>query len=164
LVTAPASAQTGSSDAAPTCPRYAFFRQCLTALSADLDGDKRPDQIGLIYSADTKTYQVAVNTAAGLTLAPFEARVDLTKAKISLTIRSGRGDRRCRLWIAGGEDTCGYPATSNSLPSNILYLSDSVHGEFAIYLPSGGRTEFNETGRFVVMPALEGAMAPYPLR
>jgi hypothetical protein len=137
-----------------TCLTWYLFRQCLTSLSADLDGDKKPDRIGLIYSTETKTYQVVVRTAAGLTAAPFEASVDLGKAKVSLTVRSGLGDTRCRLWVERGR--CGYPVMSHDLAENILYLSDSANGDYAIYLPMQAYTGFNKTGQFKVMRALEG--------
>ena len=48
------------------------------------------------------------------------------------------------------------PPMSHQFLDNVLYLSDSVHGDLAIYLTPSSGNGFNNTGKFKVVRALDG--------
>lgn len=143
------NAQTTSAVAPDVCKSDT----CLGAVSADLDGDKLPDQAALVYHSGTKRYWLSVLTHTGRRLAPFMAYFDPKSDKVSLTVREHRGDPRCRSWVEGR--TCGYALVSHDVPARVLYLSDSRNGDFAIYLPQPYGTDFNKDGEMLVVPALD---------
>jgi hypothetical protein len=144
--------------ASPTgCPAGPKGDNCLTAFTADLDGDGEADRISLITVPHTGLYYVVVNTHAGRELWPFAASFNRKEDKVTLTSRSGGGDLRCRHWAERG--TCGYPVMTHDVPRTVLYLSDSRRGDFVLYIPQPYGHDYNEDGIFRIVPALDDAPA-----
>jgi hypothetical protein len=79
--------------------------------------------------------------------------LDPKKDRVTLTSRTGGGDPRCRLWVH--TKSCGHTIGSHDLPNTVLYLTDSKHGNFVIYMPPIWGGAYDATRSFSVMPALE---------
>lgn len=142
--------------------------RCLAAFSADLDGDEAPDRVELVYEGRLRLYNVIVHTKTGRFYRPFVGSLDPEKETVSLTLRSGGGDKRCRSWVSGRY--CGY-VMRGDVPPNVLYLSHSRHGDFVLFMNFQDSHRTHEPGGsprkdgfFLVMPALEGDPSdnPYP--
>ena len=136
-----------------TCPSGHTGENCLSAFTVDLDGDREPDRVGLVFEPRLHLYYVVVYTHDGRSFWPFRGSLNRERDTVVLTSRSGGGDLRCRVWAEGKE--CGYPVSSHDVPSRVLYLSDSRHGDFVLYIPQAYGKDYNATGVFVVMPALD---------
>jgi hypothetical protein len=134
------------------CPSGHTGDNCLTAFTVDLDGDQKPDQVGLIFEPRLRLYHVVVYTHSGRSFWPFRGSLNRERDEVTLTSRSGGGDLRCRSWADG--KVCGYPVRTHDVPSRVLYLSDSRHGDFVLYIPQAYGKDYNATAVFVVMPAL----------
>lgn len=145
----------------PEASPWPACSSCLAAFDVDLDGDGQPDRVELNRDRRLRLYYIHVRTRAGRLYRPFTGSFDGPDGKLSLSLRTGTGDLRCREWVEG--HNCGYFTTAHDTPSKVLYLTDGKRGDFVIYMvvtisptprgtPGPRRDEY-----FVVMPALEGA-------
>lgn len=136
-----------------------FSGACLASVSADLDGDGKPDSAELVYDMRTSMFNLLISTANGNFYRPLAGPVDRRVELPSMNVRRGTGDLRCRQWSDG--TVCGYPTLSDA-PSTALYVTGG-NGEFVIYITapivarsSKASGETQSKAYTVVVPALEG--------
>ncbi len=103
---------------------------CLAAFEIDLDGDGKPDDVSMVHDALRGMYWIAIYTASGRNFTPFQSYYDPKVDRVTLTVREGEGDFRCRSWVNG--QSCGHVIGSHDLPGRALYLSDSKRGDFLL--------------------------------
>lgn len=108
---------------------------------------------------------VSVSLHNGREYGPFGGTLDRRVETVSLTVREGLGDLRCRNWTPG--TVCGFPVQGGGL-RGAHYLSYSRQGDFVIVfgfpqygVPMPGQSRADTFGMSVI-PAIEGAITPDP--
>lgn len=152
---APAQAEPSALRTERVCATGHIGADCLAAFQIDLDGDGKPDEVSMVHDAPRSMYWIAVYTASGRKFTPFRSYYDPKVDRVTLTVRQGAGDFRCRFWTSG--QSCGHVIGSHDLPDRALYLSDSKRGDFLFWMPPGWGAAYNPESSVVMMPALESA-------
>lgn len=147
-------AQSSPPEGIPSCAPNA-----IACVRADFDGDGRNDKAEVLRQDFVGMYGLSISLQNGDHFGPLMGSYEPARDRISLAIRRGTGDLRCRNWRPG--TGCGFPLQRGGL-GQALYLSHSREGDFVIsfgFPHSAGATAGSgapQSLRFVVIPALDG--------
>jgi hypothetical protein len=139
---------------------------CVTELSVDIDRDGRPDTVRIEKERDISVW-ILITMASGKSYTPFAAELEKDD-KISLELRDGQGDPRCKNWAANIGCVKHYSPNNAYLTPAILVKHNRI-GNFILtyndgepkYIPAvkkGEKPSPKKLGHtsFTVWPEIDG--------